>query len=347
MSRSLDKETAAQLKAQDPKPVYHDISSVLSNLPGSQLLEIELLGKSLPLEPGVNFLQDGAAVAIPKLRLVQAFLVARRILQKHLESSPKSISSDVLAATAVLLLMDPEHLTAANVRKRAVIMIMEDGDQVELVLKKDKQFVDSLLTARLHRHTKSPNLWSHRRWLLNICKAHGVVLDVRHDITQVVMVAGDRHPRNYVAWNHARFLLDMDSRLAASIAADIKEFCLRHHTDTSGWNFLLCAIGRIDDEHTRLRTCSTLVADILEVVESFRWANESVWVFLRTIMAAEGVRGQQFESFIAINHKISSLMSEDNPHQRLLGRAQRWCDKYRVAGCLGPEGQRQLESPQA
>ncbi|KAI0113769.1 hypothetical protein GGR51DRAFT_556919 [Nemania sp. FL0031] len=326
MSRSLDKNILSELKSEDPKPVYHDLSRLFANLPESGLLEIEFLGQSHPLEPGVNYLQDENAVAIPKLRLVQAFFVAHQILQKYLQAS-RVITNDVIAATSILLLMDPEHLTAANIRKRALSL---PGHLTQATLKSELQFVDSLLTARLHRHTKSPTLWSHRRWIVSTCWALGIPLDIRYDIQNVVMVAGERHPRNYVAWQHARFLIDHDAALAATVAFDVKAFCLRNHSDISGWAFLSDCIARIQDEETRRSAWSSILEDVLSMVESFRWTNESVWVFLRIMVAREPANEQESKRFISTNAELSARVPHSSPQWLIIERARQWRDRYGV-----------------
>ncbi|OTB16360.1 hypothetical protein K445DRAFT_11316 [Daldinia sp. EC12] len=328
MSRSLDKDLLAHLEADGHDEVYKDISTILTNLPENELLEIEFLGKSHPLQPGVNYLRDGPAVAIPKLRLVQAFFVARQLLQAYLEYSIIS-NGEAMAATAVLLLTDPEHLTAANTRKRLLILSLETSDTAELALRREKQFVDSLLTSRLYRHAKSPTLWSHRRWLLHLFAIHDVGVDLHHDIKNIVMIAGIRHPRNYPAWHHARFLVDRDPSLASSIIADVKEFCLKNHTDISGWSFLVYTISRIEDKSKRRMTSSSVFAEVLDITSSLRWVSESVWVFLRTIATVELISEQQLESFLAVNKKLASITPENSSQWRTLDSARRWCQKYR------------------
>ncbi|KAI0378297.1 hypothetical protein F5Y04DRAFT_152899 [Hypomontagnella monticulosa] len=330
MSRSLDKDLLARLKADDPNVVYKDISTILTDVTDGELLEIEFLGRSHPLEPGVNYLKDGPAIAIPKLKLAQAFFVARRILQKYQEGDHMK-ATDVIVATAVLLLMDPEHLTAANTRKRLLVSILETSKPDESTLRREQQFVDSLLTSRLYRHAKSPTLWSHRRWLLGLLTANGIIIDPQQDINSIVMVAGIRHPRNYPAWHHARFLLDHCPRLAGTIAVDVKEFCLKNHTDISSWSFLIYAVSKIEDRDSRCKVSSSIFADVLSITDSLRWTNETVWVFLRNMMAANPVYKQQFESFFAVNKKLASTVPEDGDQLRTLDNARYWCEKY----CFG------------
>ncbi|KAI1430588.1 hypothetical protein GGR50DRAFT_191439 [Xylaria sp. CBS 124048] len=332
MSRTLDKGLLSQLKLEDPLPVYSDLATLFTNLPDSGLLEIEFLGRSHPLDPGVNILRDGNAVAIPKLRLVQAFFVARKILQNHLQNASAIITSDVIAATSILLLMDPEHLTAANVRKRT---LLASGRPTQAALKQEQKFIDTLLTARLHRHTKSPTLWSHRRWLVSTCWELGIPWDIRHDIKSVVMIAGERHPRNYVAWQHARFLIDHDLSLAVTVASDVKEFCLKNHSDISGWAFLSDCISRVPDERSQKEICSSTLEVVLSLAESFRWYNESVWVFLRTVIASDRVDEQIFRQFVVTNERLSATLPHDTAQRLILERAREWCGKYRVLNLPG------------
>ncbi|KAI1136610.1 hypothetical protein F5Y05DRAFT_390335 [Hypoxylon sp. FL0543] len=329
MSRSLDKDLLAHLKADDPGSVYNDISTILTDLPDNDLLEIELLGKSHPLEPGVNYLRDGAAVAIPKLRLVQAFFVARGILQSY-QAGHAVHRKEAVAATAVLLLMDPEHLTAANTRKRLLTSALDTSKPNKLALKQEKQFVDSLLTSRLYRHAKSPTLWSHRRWLLQLFAVHDVFVDLQLDIKEVVMVAGIRHPRNYPAWHHARFLLGRSPRLAGSIVADIKEFCLKNHADISSWSFLIYAISMIEGEENRRKVCSSVLADVHNITESFNWTNESVWVFLRSMATTGLACDQHLALFLTLNERLVSTTPESSGQWRVLNSARRWFEESRL-----------------
>lgn len=334
MSRSLNKDVLVRLRAEDPLPVYNDISRLLTNLPANgELLEIEVLGESHALEPGVHFLQDGVAVAFPKLRIAQAFLTGRQILHRHLARDTDYVDDQTTHATSVLLLMDPEHLTAANTRKRAILSRLKSEPDPLLLLKQEMQFVDSLLTSHLHRHTKSPTLWGHRRWLLEKFIANGISIDLRVHMAQIIMVSGERHPRNYYAWDHARWLFhdpgrwNINAVSIIAIADDVKRWCFKHPFDTSGWSFLMFLMERIPDQELRLTTQEAILAETLELTESFCWVHESVWVFLRTVVAQCHGDRDSFDSFALISEKLSS----DTQKPDLLGilqRARGWCDRY-------------------
>jgi hypothetical protein len=320
MSRALDPEVIAALKHGDHAQIYKDISTCLLGI--DEPHEIEILGRSYPLTPGENLVRDGVAVGIPKLRLVQAFFVARKIIMDDDASRPQALSSDDIgAATAVMLLMDPEHLTAANARKRRLLRDLLDGARLpdrdrarhaDGVVRREICFVDSLLTSPLHRHTKSPVLWSHRRWLVEEQGRRGIPLsctDVREALSRVVMRAGERHPRNYYAWCHARWLVRQamrpspprqsragpdngavitatttttttmdDAQVFGDMARHVRDWCFKNSGDISGWCFLLFVLGicagHDSDLPRRVRQ------EVSELAERMQWGNESVVWFL-------------------------------------------------------------------
>ncbi|PVH84412.1 protein prenylyltransferase [Cadophora sp. DSE1049] len=300
MSRALDPETVESLQKSNLQTVYNDIASALSTK-SSELLEIEFLPKSHPLPGGCNVLIEGNNIAVPKVKLVQAFIVARQVFFKCLRED-KAKDKELRDATAVMLLLDPEHLTAANTRKRLILKYENGpGSEFEELLRNELWFVDGYLTSRLHRHTKSPTLWSHRRWILEKFKGLKVEHDVLQDLRSVVLIAAERHPRNYYAWSHIRWLVqsfhNLPTRTAdgpmsvsgySTMTSVVKDWCLKNPSDTSGFSFLLYCLFNLGPSSASARTdiCSTVCADILRLAVAFKWTHESVWVFLRTVVAS-------------------------------------------------------------
>lgn len=139
----------------------------------------------------------------------------------------------MLAATKVILLFDPEYLTAANYRKQRFLTSasrmhllnrLSDTTSWQGVKALDQElnfemsFLDSILTSPLHRQTKSPTLWYHRLWivadLILPLRPNGTSDDllrtknlVEHEIC-TVFKAAERHPHNYYAWQYLRRLLE-------------------------------------------------------------------------------------------------------------------------------------------
>ncbi|OLN87272.1 hypothetical protein CCHL11_03595 [Colletotrichum chlorophyti] len=137
MSRALDKHVIAALKQGDHEKIFNDIAGLFVRQNHDRLLEFEILGRSHPIGPSQNFLRDENAVAVPKLRLVQAFFFARQILQNHIADGAVE-AERLLSATGVLLLMDPEHLTAANIRKRLLRDRISTGGDTTVFLTWEK-----------------------------------------------------------------------------------------------------------------------------------------------------------------------------------------------------------------
>lgn len=335
MSRALDNETIKSLQEEDLLVIYKDIVSALCPKQ-PKLLEIELLGQSHPLPVGTYVLLEENSIAIPKVRLVQAFVVARQVFFKLVRNCPEEKKQEFRNATAVILLMDPEHLTAGNARKR-LIQSYQDGPEEELksVLERELVFVDSYLTSRLHRHTKSPTLWGHRRWILERYQSMKMGHDILQDFRTVVSVSAERHPRNYYAWSHMRWLdqtfgVEGESHSSSKILFLVKDWCLRHPADTSGFSFLLFYLSVLPSAEGSLRVdASTSVCkDTLGRAVSFKWTHESVWVFLRTLVASGDVTGGQKTSFL---HSVDSVLAanlEDPKTQFILKAARDWCEKY-------------------
>ena len=215
MSRALDPVVIAALKAGDHAQIYKDISLALLAIDAP--CEIEILWPGFPLGPDQNVLREDGALGVPQLRLVQAFFVARQIFFDQASGSRASTPDEIRAATAVILLMDSEHLTATNARKRLLLAELDrlahtDTCSAEDLFRREMCYMDTLLTSPLHRHTKSPVLWSHRRWLVQEQSRRGIHQSaalVEDAICRVIMVAGEKHPRNYYAWTHARWLLGL------------------------------------------------------------------------------------------------------------------------------------------
>ncbi|KAK0107132.1 hypothetical protein ONS95_003838 [Cadophora gregata] len=341
MSRALDPETAASLQKANLQAVYNDIASALSTK-SSELLEIEFLPKSHTLPAGCNVLVEGNNIAVTKIKLVQAFIVARQRSFKSLRDCHEEKDKELRDATAVMLLMDPEHLTAANTRKRLIINY-ENGSRSEHehLLRNELRFVDGYLTSRLHRHTKSPTLWSHRRWILEKFKDLDMEHDILQDLKTVVLVAAERHPRNYYAWSHMRWLAQVfdspTTRISdgpiswsghSTMTSIVKNWCLKNPSDTSGFSFLLFCLFNTRPSSTSASTelCSTVCADILRLAVSFNWTHESVWVFLRTVVASRMCSESTRISFFQAIEAISAARPQRQP---VLEAAKKWYQENR------------------
>lgn len=332
MSRALDIDLEDVLMKADLNVAYENITQALNSSPHKKL-EIEILGKNHILPPGEILLQEGPFIAIPKTRLLEAFIVARKVFFRYFRDCPSDQEVNLRNATSVLLLMDSENLTAANTRKRLLVLQLKRADSKikNVALDDELRWVDGYLTSHLHRHTKSPVLWAHRKWLLEQSRFIIERNNALHDLKEVILISGQRHPKNYYAWSHMRWLQifyhnvssikmedsksDFASQLIISL---VEDWCLRNPSDTSGLSFLLyCIISRPVSEDQAMQ----IFTKFLRLTISFKWSYESIWVFLRTL-AAFKLHGE--ESFNDV-----SLMIDHTVQDKLIV-AREWCRKYQL-----------------
>lgn len=336
MSRALDHDTAASVKIGSPRQVYNDLVEALCR-ESPELFEIEFLGKSHPLPPGCNLLVDGNSIAIPKGKLVQAFLVARELFFRCRNDIKSASSQNVRNTTAVMLLMDPENLTAANERKRLIRGLQQNAvPELQKELERELQWVDSMLTARLHRHTKSPTLWDHRRWVLGVWKNIRLPRDIQRDLTDVILVSADRHARNYYAWLHMRWLAknfsvkDSANVNNSKLLSTVLGWCLKNPGDTAGFSFLLFCISQLPEDDSRIDTSTSVYEDVLGLANSFHWAHESVWIFLRTLVASGKVVENTELDFSDSVESLLKFHSENPRAQSVLKAARDWRIQYGI-----------------
>lgn len=231
-----------------------------------------------------------------------------------------------------MLLFDPEYLIAANARKRRLQHLRQlDGiEHFEEVLQSEFRLLDSFCTSPLKRHTKSPTLWSHRRWLVSTYREH--LYDTRnkkqssafieHEM-HVVMKAGDRHPKNYYAWDYARKLLELAMR-SGSLADQLEDprvfaravytWCARHPSDISGWMFLLFMLRVMAIPVISRSTINST----MDITAKLGLSGEAMWTFLRGAMRYDlGLSGEVAQGLqtkmLAIAQTLCINMSQDWP----------------------------------
>eukprot|EP00741_Cyanophora_paradoxa_P010022 tig00000157_g9708.t1 len=199
------------------------------------------------------------------------------------ERPDQELARRLLSCTRGVLLVNADHGTAWNARKRA----LEAGAQAPAA---ELAFLDLLFT----KHTKSAEAWAHRRWLLQrfFCgggagppgAGGGVALSVetfRHE-AEVCGRVGSLYPKNYHAWTHRGWALERaavaEPAAAAGELAGTEAWAGRSPGDYSGWHYrqraLLLAPG--------CPACR-LAAEVgfLEQVTEWYPAKESLWLHRR------------------------------------------------------------------
>ena len=286
-----------------------------SDLEGSTILEIDIL----PSSHSPQLLYEHPALALPKGLLIQLYLTARKLLFSHLASPREETYDAALKATSIVLLWDPNHLTAANFRKRYIQSLSttwagngyaeEDGRRLTDAVQRELRFLDSLLTSPLTKHAKASTLWGQRLWIVQNFWAQTLLEDsssvegdtpnkatIKRIMSQwdyelsIVMKAGERHPRNYYAWQYARQLLQLvDGELSPQMKGirveslgKAHQWCLMHPRDVSGWGFLVFLMASeetVDGDSDGKR----IVRETREWVRKYEWEGESMEWFLKAV----------------------------------------------------------------
>lgn len=341
-----------------PEHVFQQLAHVFASR-GDKVLEIEIIPSSL----GVPFMQDGDSIGITKKALVQAFTVARHLFTKRLMSmsdedlqaslvEPTTESDGVsdLAIIEIMLLFDCEHLTACNWRKRRLIAAMtcspNAADQIQIEL----SLMESFQCSPLHRHTKSPTLWSHRLWVVKQLfqrQRWGMeaLLQLERDELGIVLRAAELHPKNYYAFCYMRQLYsflalvhpeehDAQSwavQLARALVVPVLDWCLANPRDISGWIFEQYLLAHVPELQTRVDT----IGRVVRFARDVGWEGESLWTFVD-----QSVRQFQLESVVedvfprtSHKHETTSTPVDQHAPQKWpwllqLGRAQEYWAVY-------------------
>lgn len=290
---------------------YQHLTSLLHPV-DVRVIEIDIL----PSQCSQVIQHESSAIAIPKSLLVQCFLIARKaFFVPDITSTDTARDQQLLQATDVILLWDPNHVTAANWRKRYLKTLHEspsslddpngiNSQNIKVAIERELAYTESLLTSPLTKHTKASTLWAHRVWvishfadLLLPTKSAEELGELWGAQMAIVLKAGERHPKNYYAWNHLRQLYEflvlktdskVDSRLVLCSIEHIHKWCLMHPRDISGWSFMaystemLAAAFQADVEVSK--NINNAVVKIYRETEMFvhkyDWTGESMEWFL-------------------------------------------------------------------
>ncbi|KAF2662246.1 hypothetical protein K491DRAFT_700524 [Lophiostoma macrostomum CBS 122681] len=328
---------------------YEELNGFFSNCE-DHVVEIAILPPAI--EPPDGFLmRDGSNVGISKKILALAFVEAR---QRFFEGLKFGNDQSCFNSSRVILLFDPEHITAANYRKRKLLMVWkkesgrddERSHEFERLEKRELVFLDTILTSPLHRQSKSPTLWHHRFWLINLSLP---LVHMHTDMAsysrflkaelEAVFKAGEHHPKNYYAWQYARRLIVRAEELIQdapeyrkvyhevrwSWTKDMTTWCRKHPSDISGWSFLLFLLSKVDNVSER----TTIIREVMCYAINFELKNESLWVFIRTALAS-GILQEEQHTLLDLLRRhvkaISATMTEAARSESSPVVALRWIE---------------------
>jgi hypothetical protein len=327
-------------RAELQKLAYESLSKYFQEHE-DEVVEIEVLPPAIQPPDGI-LMQDGLNLGVPKKILALAYVEARHRFFESIKQG--TTSSTALQATKIMLLFDPEHLTAANFRKRRLVDLGADSDHqngsvYHQALRQELCFLNSILTSPLHRQSKSPTLWYHRPWMveplvrieLNDASEDQKLAFWRNELAAVCK-SGEQHPKNYHAWQYARTLVHaVDSpEITEDLAHRVKDWCCKHPSDISGWSFFLFLVSRVPS--TSLK--QDMVRDVVNYAITLRFEHESLWVFIRTVVAQDTLY-KAYTLCYQMLQDYSRDMETSNPQSAILERVSKaltWIDTHRDSG---------------
>lgn len=299
------------------------------------VIEIEVLPPAIQPPDGI-LMKDGLNLGVPKKILALAFVEAR----KHFFEPTHDAGISALHATKVMLLFDPEHLTAAHFRKRRLLALKAEigtrnSMEYSKALQQELCFLNSILTSPLHRQSKSPTLWYHRLWLLNLLipikkqTAQGQMTAFWRAELDAVCKSGEQHPKNYYAWQYARRLVESfeNAEIVLTFSHKVKDWCCKHPSDISGWSFLYFLITKLENIAKR----SDIVKEVLSYALNLQVDRESLWVFLRTVLTHDTLQ-DGYEEIIGTLHNYNKDFESTNKKPVLSQRVSQtlqWIQTYK------------------
>jgi protein prenyltransferase alpha subunit repeat containing protein 1 len=236
-----------------------------------------------------SFLFIEGNLGVPKKALYRTYLDALAIFASSkngaFEEGAHSARAihNLVASSGVILLVNPGHLTALNARKRLVQRQTLDSTR-------ELEFTAALLTSR--NCANQSILWHHRQWLLrriygsfdNIIRSsegentrpsmecesgveasEGILILPRETVERELSIASkacEIYPRNYFAWTHRHFCMQlvMDSlgsgvdsmnleELAMVISKEVatmRRWIEQHISDSSAVHYLVTILDHFD-----------------------------------------------------------------------------------------------------
>lgn len=337
-----------------PEDQFNLLAEVFKNR-DNKVLEIEIIPSSL----GSPFLKDGHFIGITKKALAGAFTIARFHFIKHLiqmsesdfeadvskqdqkqkQSSESEIPNHVI--TEIMLLFDCEHLTACNWRKKWLLAAISHHEtnqtspsspSLEKILQAELTLLQTYQCSPLHRHTKSPTLWSHRLWVLNALiglqkPTTSNLLKLQRNELDIVLRAGELHPKNYYAFTYMRnfhsFIrqliqdqsdedashVDVEPERGSTTAVLIDQtlkWCQTNPRDISGWTFAIYLLDQSGDFDIRAESLRRVLRFALDI----GWKGESLWTFIDQMSRQFGLEDVITETLASEKEKETEAGTE-------------------------------------
>jgi len=294
----------------------HLHSSSVEIIPGG-------LGDWPSLTPEFPVLLAEGNVGIPYKVLLRLYLCALSLfnpLRSNLRDNRWSDGQSrmVLNTTATILLANPAHQTALNSRKRLV----QSG---RLLVPQELGFNRNHLCS-CRESAKQSILWNHREWLLrrqyigdnlSPCNIPTAVLQKELDL---IMKCSEIYPRNYHAWAHWHFCLEMVHReelysfltaaylrLVQWVERNVSDYTAIHHLYNTARRLQTISLEKTASLQVEVDATPRACFDHAMALVSRYPEHESLWMYLRVVC-------QDAESRDRVMESVCSL--PENEHRR-------------------------------
>ncbi|EJT98966.1 protein prenylyltransferase [Dacryopinax primogenitus] len=199
-------------------PMWRKLGAyMLNNTNANEVIDIELLPadgseflSQYPENPNSPFFLVEGHLGIPQKQLYGAYLSALHFFPSFRQSIVDALdSTDVALATSVILLANPDHNSAWNIRKKFLLSgALQMNKELEVVR----------LIGTIPKNSRASLLWHHWRWVMEhlFPVAASKTLSRSSDLEWAVELPPDicerdleivhravaTYPRNYHAWAH-------------------------------------------------------------------------------------------------------------------------------------------------
>ncbi|KAI7964975.1 hypothetical protein MJO29_003073 [Puccinia striiformis f. sp. tritici] len=310
--------------------LYDRLDQILSTL---SITEIEIFNTPIPSSAEFIINGDHHQLGIPQKILAQIYAHASQRFHTTNKTDDEE-AENLFKLTRILLIQNPDHLTALSTRRK----LLKTGEQ----LREELELNTVLLSVV--SHSKSTGLWFHRRWIfaqLHRCPPptsssnpiYKPFVQFTPDRIEEEFVFNlqtcDRYPRNYYAWFHRKWVLSQLPSLHPQDTIDgildtekerILRFMGTHPKDNSATNYIQFIVTLFPEDDLKfIDSCLAVLVNDYHAFES----------------------GYNFAKFVIVHQFISDGKGIMNPTiiSKLLVTIDSYIEPESPSSCLNDQSE--------
>ncbi|KAH9462208.1 hypothetical protein H4Q26_016901 [Puccinia striiformis f. sp. tritici PST-130] len=311
--------------------LYDRLDQILSTL---SITEIEIFNTPIPSSKNEFIINgDHHQLGIPQKILAQIYAHASQRFHTTNKTDDEE-AENLFKLTRILLIQNPDHLTALSTRRK----LLKTGEQ----LREELELNTVLLSVV--SHSKSTGLWFHRRWIfaqLHRCPPptsssnpiYKPFVQFTPDRIEEEFVFNlqtcDRYPRNYYAWFHRKWVLSQLPSLHPQDTIDgildtekerILRFMGTHPKDNSATNYIQFIVTLFPEDDLKfIDSCLAVLVNDYHAFES----------------------GYNFAKFVIVHQFISDGKGIMNPTiiSKLLVTIDSYIEPESPSSCLNDQSE--------